>query len=733
MILYLTLATILVIGLLLIIASYYRLRAKQPRKLPVAIAAVVALGIIVSVALMFKSGNSLTSGTKEWTWNKVLWRARLFALKAEGSVPDLSWRELWFMTHARGGFGLEGFVHQGFSVEGTVINPYVTPEDYQVGKRIFRERCSVCHGNEATGGLAPALNHSVLKHGDSDLAMYKVVRDGIPQTGMAPVAMSIQEQWQVIGYIRALQLTASSQYATSLAPIDIHVGGEQIRNAGSAQDQWLTYSGTLDGRRYTPLNEITPENVSRLRLRWIQQFGISTGKIESTPIVVGGFIFTTEPPSDVVALDVRSGNIRWTYKGNVPDNLPIDTAASNRGLAILGNVLFLQKLDCVLVAINATNGNVLWQTRVCNPSDYYTMTGAPLIANGSVVVGVSGAEYGIRGFVAAYDAETGQQQWKFNTIPGPGEFGHDTWKNDGWQSGGGSTWVTGSYDSSLDLIYWGVGNPAPAFNGDVRPGDNLFTDSLVAIHASSGKLAWYFQFTPHDEHDWDATQTPILADLKIKGVLRRVLCVPDRNGFYYVLDRTTGEFLVGVPFVEQNWAKGLDPGGRPILTSHGDLTSSGRLTRPGSGGGINWQNPAFDEKSGLVFVPATEGASIFTKSPNPRRGNLGFYPGSSGSAGDYEQVSVVRALDAATGVKKWEHFPPPGGKQLGYSGLLATGGRLVFGESGGFAFAIDSATGKELWRVSLGGFTYAAPISFTVDGHQVILLSAGQSLFLFGL
>jgi alcohol dehydrogenase (cytochrome c) len=710
--------------------------AKQPRKSLVRLAAlvtVVLIGLVLATPLILKSLSSRYFVSNGWTWKRVAWRAHLFARKVEGDVPDLSWRELWFMTHVHGGFALEAFTSQGISLEGSVINPYVTPADYQTGKRIFSERCSVCHGNEASGGLAPALNHSVLGHGDSDLAMYKVVRDGIARTGMAAVVMSIQERWQVTGYLRALQFAASSRYADSLPPMDIHVSSEQIRTAGSAQDLWLTYSGTLDGRRYTPLNEITPQNVSQLRLRWIRQFGTSTGKIESTPIVVGGFIFTTDPPSDVVALDIRSGDIRWSYKGSVPDNLPIDTTASNRGLAILGNVLFLQKLDCVLVAINATNGNVLWQTRVCDPSDFYTMTGAPLIANGSVVVGVSGAEYGIRGFVAAYDAETGQQKWRFNTIPGPGEFGHETWKNDGWKSGGGSTWVTGSYDPSLDLIYWGVGNPAPAFNGDVRPGDNLFTDSLVAIHPSSGKLAWYFQFTPHDEHDWDATQTPILADLKIKGVLRRVLCVPDRNGFYYVLDRTTGEFLVGVPFVEQNWAKGLDPEGRPILTSHADLTSSGRLTKPGSGGGINWQNPAFDEKSGLVFVPATEGASVFTKSPNPKRGNLGFYPGSSGTAGDYDQVSVVRALDAATGLKKWEHFPPPGGKQLGYSGLLATGGRLVFGESGGFAFALDSATGRELWRVFLGGDTYAAPISLTVDGHQIILVSAGQSLFLFGL
>lgn len=729
MILFAAVTVIFVIGVLLIIANYYRSRTKRPRKF---LAVFVIVGLMTGATFILKSLDSLASVPDGLTWKRVSWRTHLFIRKAEGDVPDLSWRELWFMTHVRGGFALEEFVKLGSSLDGAVMNPYNRDDDYQIGKQIFHERCSVCHGNEASGGLAPGLNHSVLKHGDSDLAIYKVVRDGIPKTGMAPIAMSIQERWQVVGYLRALQFAASRRNVNSLSPIDIHVSREQVI-AGSAQNQWLTYSGTLDGRRYTPLNEINSANVSRLRLRWIRQFGTSMGKIESTPIVVDGFIFTTLSPSDVVALDVRSGDIRWSYKGSVPDNLPIDTAASNRGLAVLGNMLFLQKLNCVLVAINAKTGSEIWQTKVCNPSDDYTMTGAPLIANGSVIVGVSGAEYGIRGFVAAYDAKTGQQQWKFNTIPGPGEFGHDTWKNDAWQSGGGSTWVTGSYDPSLDLLYWGVGNPAPAFNGDVRPGDNLLTDSLIALHGSSGKLAWYFQFTPHDEHDWDATQTPILADLKIKGVLRRVLCVPDRNGFYYVLDRTTGEFLAGVPFVEQNWAKGLDSMGRPILTTHAELTSEGRLTKPGSGGGINWQNAAFDERSGLIFVPATEGASVFTKSPKPERGNMGFYPGSSGTAGDYDQVSVVRALDAATGAKKWEYFPPHGGKELGYSGLLATGGRLVFGESGGFAFAIDTATGKELWRVFLGGYTYAAPISFTVDGHQVILLSAGQDLFMFEL
>lgn len=667
-----------------------------------------------------------------WAWETVSWRAHLFARKAEGAVPDLSWRELWFMTRVRGGFGLEGFVRGGYSLQGALVNPYVTDNDHQSGARIFRERCAACHGNNGTGERAPALNRSGLSHGDADMAIYKVIRDGIPQTAMAAVAMSPQERWQVIGYLRTLQAATSRLRTEQLPPVDIQVSSEQIWAAGSRSDQWLTYSGSLDGRRYTPLTEITRENVSRLRVRWIRQFS-TNDKNESTPIVVGGVIFTVEPPADVVALDARSGELRWRYRGILPDKLPIIAARTNRGLAILGNVLFLGRLDDFLVAINATNGSVIWQTAVANPSDGFTMTGAPLIVNRSVVVGVAGGEYGIRGFLAAYDAETGRQQWKFNTIPGPGEFGHDTWKNDAWRTGGGPTWVTGSYDPSLDLLYWGVGNPAPDMLGDVRPGDNLFTCSMIALHASSGKLAWYLQFTPHDEHDWDAAQTPILADILIKGALRRVLCVANRNGFYYVLDRTTGEFLAGVPFVEQNWAKGLDSTGRPILSADAEVTPSGRLTKPGSGGTI-WQNAAFDHKSGLIFVPALEGALVFTKSLEARRADNGYYQASMGVS-SAQAVPVVRALDAASGAKKWEYFSPDGKDSLanGNSGLLATGGGLVFGASGGFAFAIDSATGRELWRVFLGGDTWAAPISFTVDRRQIILVSGGRALFMFEL
>ena len=704
---------------------------RKPVKILLVAAAVFVVGGAIAATIAFKS---LSHGA---TTEMITWRAQLFARKAEGRLPGLSWREIWFMTHVRGGFGLEGVTREGFSLDGAIVNPFVTDVDHQSGARTFRQRCGTCHGKSGGGGFGPPLNRPGLKHGDSDLAMYKVIREGIRGTAMPVVTMTTQERWQLVGYLRSLQVANAGQQTDNSVPADLQVSNEDLREAGSKTDRWLTYSGTLDGHRYTPLAEITPKNVAALRIRWVHQYDTNeTSRSEATPLVIDGTIFLTEPPANVVALDAATGAVRWRYSRSIPDKLPICCARSNRGLAILGNVLYFGSLDGNIIAINAVTGSVIWQTEVCSPSQGFTMTGAPLIAGDSVVVGVAGGEYGVRGFLAAYDTKTGQQRWKFNTIPGPGEFGHETWQSDAWKTGGGPTWVTGSYDPSLDLVYWGVGNPAPNFLGDIRGGDNLFTDSEIAIHGATGKLAWYFQFTPHDEHDWDAAQTPVLADLPMNGVTRKVLCTADRNGFYYVLDRTTGEFLVGVPFVAQNWAKGLDAHGRPILTEKAEVTVAGKLTKPGGAGGINWQNTAFDQKRGLIFVPSTEGASVFTKSADdePARGDQGLYPGSSGSASE-QPDPVIKALDAATGDKKWELPLPPWKKSFGYgySGLLATGGGLVFGSSGGYTFAIDSGTGREMWRVFLGADTYAAPISFTLDGHQVIAVSAGRSLYLFGL
>lgn len=697
--------------------------------------AVIALVLAVAgaaaaiVAATSYGRSALGENASEQLWHKMSWRLKLYALKATGGVPDFSWSELLKMTRERGGFGLEG-ISDGLSWEGSVQNAYDTPEDLAAGERIFRQNCSVCHGGGGTGGHGPALNHAGLRHGDSDLSIYKVVRDGVAGTSMQPVPMDVKERWQVVAYVRSLALKDSG--GEKERALNIHVTPEQILAAGSKTHEWLTFSGSLNGHRYSSATEITPANVSQLQLQWVHQFDTKEPKVEATPLVVNGVIFTTEPPSTAVALDAKTGNVIWSYSHNLSSDLPDCCGKVNRGLAILGSTLFWGTLDGYLVALDANTGSVLWQTQAAEPSEGYTLTGAPLVANKLVIVGVAGGEFGIRGYLSAYDPETGKEAWRFSTIPGPGEPGHETWENDAWKTGGGPTWNTGSYDPSLDLVYWGVGNPAPDFNADVRPGDNLFTNSVIALHAGTGKLAWHFQFSPHDDHDWDSAQNPVLADFTIDGTKRQVLCWPNRNGFYYVIDRVTGKFLTGVPFVEQNWAKGLDANGRPQRVTSQGVSATGQLIRPGVLGGTNWQNPAYDEKQQLVFVPATEGAGVFTKSEEPERGNRGLYQGSAGA--QQTTLPVVRALDAATGARKWEHFSPRIEREPGmYSGLLATGGGLVFGASAGYLFALNSTTGEELWRVPLGGATLAPPISFTVDGRQVIVISAGHATFMFGL
>jgi len=695
-----------------------------------AIATIIVFIGIVGGAYYYLEVNTVKPISESWP--KISRGAQIYLMKASGKLPELSWTELLKMTRLQDGFGLGSVIAVGQSVDAALSNPYTSREDQEVGRHIFSERCAVCHGPDGSGSLGPSLARFGYKKGDSDLAVYRVLTDGIVGTAMVSTDLSFAERWQVIGYLRNLQLHPGTG-DDEPRPLNIQVSSEQIRRANESGDEWLSYSGALSGWRYSSLSEITPVNVAQLRVRWVHQSSASESKFESTPLVVGNTIFATEPPATVVALDAKTGEVIWKYERPIPTGLPICCGKVNRGLAILDNSLFFGSLDGYLVAIEANTGKLNWQTRVAKPSDGFSLTGAPLVVDHSVVIGVSGGDFGIRGFLAAYHATTGQQDWRFDTIPGPGEPGHETWQNEAWKSGGGPTWVTGSYDPSLDLLYWGVGNPAPPFAGDVRPGDNLFTNSVVALHASSGKLAWYFQFTPHDEHDWDSSQTPILADLLIGGLERKVICWPNRNGFYYVLDRVTGQFLAGTPFVEVNWAQGLTSRGRPIPTNANTVSGGGRVTKPGVAGGANWQPAAFNPAGGLIFVPAIEGQSVFTNSTSDRiiRGEHGYFTGSGGSILG-PLIRVVRALDAATGAKRWEYHPRLG-KGTDFGGLLATAGGLVFGTSGGSLFALDAATGKELWSVGLGGETWAPPISFTSEGQQVIAVWAGRAMFLFGL
>ncbi len=664
---------------------------------------------------------------------KIMWRAVIFGRKATGGIPDLSLGELWQMMSHQGGFGMEKTAHEEVTLDTSLSNGYDTEEDHKAASLIFRAKCVNCHGDNGVGTqTGPPLNLPILKYDDSDLAIYKILRDGIPNTAMIAPSLSLKQRWQLVGLVRQMQIHEIGLGANK-TPLNIQVKSESLLKNETKLDEWLTYSGTLDGRRYTPLTQITSTNVLRLRLLWAHKFENAAAAVEATPIVTGGVIFQSVPPSSVVAMDAKTGRTIWRYDRPISAEIPNCCGLVSPGLAALDNDVFLTTPDNFLVCINANNGRVVWQTQVARPSQGYSMTPAPLIVNRSAVVGVSRRDDGTRGFIAAFQAETGKQLWQFNTAHSPEETGRKTW-TDKSKSGAGSTWATGSYDPSLDLIYWGVGGPSQDLSAASRPGDDPLTDSIIALHVGTGKLAWYFRFASHDERHWDSVQTPILTDISIGGSTRKVVCWPDQNGFYYVLDRATGKFLVGAPFVDLNWAKGLDADGRPILAAdEKNPSAGGPVTKPGIGGATSSANAAFDPEKGLVFVPAIETRSVSANGTRPSLGDKANYT-ASGSPFFAAEAPVLRALDVASGAMKWEYFSPRLRNQTyNFSGLLSTRSALVFGASDGTMFAVDSSTGREVWRADLGGETRAAPISFTVDGSQVIAVSAGRALYLFGL
>lgn len=675
------------------------------------------VGLTVLAAAYWKSLSGPSYVPTGKAAEKITWRAVILRRKATGGIPDLSWGELRQMTAHQGGFGMEKTAHEEVSLGASLSNGYDTEEDHQAASLIFSTKCASCHGKDGTGGsIGPPLNLPILKHGDSDLVIYKILRDGIPNTTMVAPALSLKERWQLVGFIRQMQIHEIG-LGENKTPLNIQVRSESLRNNETKPDEWFSYSGTLDGRSYSQLTQITSANASGLKLLWVHKFENAAAVVEATPIVTGGVIFQTVPPSSVVAMDAKTGHLLWSYDRPISAEVPNCCGHVTRGLAVLDNDVFLTTPDGFLVCINANSGRVVWQTQVARPSKGYSITLAPLIVDRSVVVGVSGRDdQATRGFVTAYQAETGRYLWRFNTVPAPEEAGHETWA-DLSKVGGGATWVTGSYDPSLGLIYWGVGSPSSNVPVAARANDNLYTDSVIALHAGTGKLAWYFQFTQHDEHYSDSAQTPILADISMGGSTHKVVCWADRSGFYYVLDRATGKFLAGAPFVDLKWGKALDSNGRPIAAPNATSTAGGP-TRTGMRGATNSANAAFDPEKGLVFVPALDRPPILA----------------NGTPSAPVETPVLRALDVASGAMKWEYFSPLSGNQTyNFSGLLSTRGALVFGASGGILFAVDSSTGREVWRAALDADTRAAPISFTVDGSQVVAVSVGRALFLFGL
>ena len=521
---------------------------------------------------------------------------------------------------------------------------------------------------------------------------------------------------------------------------------DRILNAASEPHNWLTYSGDYDSQRHTTLEQIDRSNVDELELKWVFQ-AQSLQVFQTSPLVVDGIMYLTEAPNTVVALDAKLGRVFWRYE-YTPSNLSRPCCGRvNRGVAILGHTLFMATIDAKLIAINAATGQPLWATQVADASEGYAMTLAPLIVKDKVIIGVAGGEYGVRGFIAAYDPATGDEAWKFYTIPGPGEPGHETWGGgDAWMHGGASVWLTGSYDPDLNLTYWGIGNPGPDWNPEQRPGDNLYSDSVVALNADTGELAWHFQFTPNDGYDYDAVQVPVLVDYPTRdGGTVKLMLWGNRNGFFYVLDRENGQFVSGDPYVFVNWAESLDDSGRPVETPQ----APGDPTYPGPAGGTNWYSPSYSPSTQLFYLSAWEGqASIFEpeeseyqpgrpflggRPANPLPGAPVLPPISRGAINNWTEeagTGAVIALDPATGDERWR-FPMT---DVTTSGVLTTATDVLFtGNREGYFHALDAQTGDLLWRRTLGGMIANGPMSFAVDGQQLVAAAAGNSLFVFGL
>ena len=513
------------------------------------------------------------------------------------------------------------------------------------------------------------------------------------------------------------------------APAAAQVPYERILDAASEPESWLTYSGTYGAQRYSTLDQITRDNVDRLQPAWIYQTR-SSQKFEVSPLVVDGVMYITEPPSDVTALDLRTGRPIWRYRRSLPEGIVTCCGQVNRGVALLDDQVFVGTVDAHLVALDARTGRVRWDIEVADYAMGHAVTVAPLALKDKIILGIAGGEYGIRGFLDAYDPVTGARLWRFWTVPGPGEPGHDTWSGDSWRRGGAPTWVTGAYDPELDLLYWGTGNPGPDFIGEVRRGDNLYSESLIALDPDTGELEWYFQFLPHDVHDYDSTQVPVLLDAALEGEPRKLLLFPNRNGFYYVLDRVTGEFLVGKPFARQTWAIGLDEDGRPIENPETIPSTDGALVYPDDDGAANWYSPTYSPQTHLIYQNVREKGGIYYLADATYEPGKIYMGASRRVVSGEDPKGFLRALDALTGDLVWElevHAPP-------WAGLMSTAGGLVFsGTMEGDFFAADARTGAVLWRFQTGGSVYANPITYLSEGRQFIAIAAGSGLFTFAL
>lgn len=494
---------------------------------------------------------------------------------------------------------------------------------------------------------------------------------------------------------------------------------------------WTSYNGDYSGRRFSSLRQIDRSNIGQLRLAWTFHPGNSQS-LEATPLVVNGMMYVTAA-NDVFAIDARSGRTVWHYQRQVSSGLLDDAAAhKNRGVAVWKTWVYTETDDAHLLCLDARSGGLRWEIEYADKTKHYGATSAPLVVKDTVIVGTSGGDSGVRGFLAAYEAATGKLKWKFWTIPGPGEFGSSSWPGDAYLHGGGTTWMPGTFDPELNTLFWTTSNPAPDFVGGPRPGDDLYTDCVLALNPDTGELKWYFQFTPHDLYDYDANETPVLADINEGGSTRHFLLQANRNGFFYVLDRTDGKFLRAGPFLEKiNWASGVDSSGRPILT--GRIPSAeGTDVCPGIDGATNWFSPSYDPETRLFYVMSLENCNVYFANPKPfAKGQTYYDTGTKLPAGERSQ-KILLALSASDGNVAWRY--PQVGSGDSWGGILTTaGGLLFFGDDAGEFESVDATSGQPLWHFNASQKMRASPMTYEVDGTQYVAIAAGSDVLSFAL
>lgn len=525
--------------------------------------------------------------------------------------------------------------------------------------------------------------------------------------------------------------SAALSQESGVVQSEINVQNEDLLAAKAGN--WLSYNGDYSGRRYSPLTQINLSNVDQLRAAWVFH-SRSSDRLEVTPVVVNGTMFVTSA-NDVVALDAQTGRTVWRYTRPISKGL-IDDASRHlsRGIGVWHNRVYRETDNAHLLCLDARSGNQIWDVAYADWNPNYGATSAPLVVNDKIIVGTSGGDDGVRGFVAAYDADSGQLVWRFWTIPGPGEFGSSSWTGDLYLHGGGTTWMPGTYDPESKTLYWGTSNPAPDFEGSVRPGDDLYTDCVLALDPDTGKLKWYFQFTPHDLFDYDATETPVLVDAAYQDQARKLLVHADRNGYVYLLDRTNGEFLSATRFVEKlNWAQGIDDKGRPVRTDV-KPTPDGTKVCPGYGGATNWFAPSYNESTHLFYFMALEQCQTYLSAPQPQgfTGGKEFYStGVKHIAGEAPQ-KLLLAFSPSAGAIAWKY--PQVGEGHSSAGIMSTaGGLLFYGDDAQSFEAIDARDGKPLWHFNTGQDISASPMSYTVRGRQYVAIAAGSDVFTFSL